>query len=416
MTRASLPDARARINGALVPLPGGPQRPACTDCGLSRTAEARQCASACQFITPAYPQLETQVHGRTRDSERGDELFFGPYLSLHRARLKAPLPGAQWTGITTRLCEVLLETGAVDGVICVGPDPDDRWKPLPMLVTTPQDMALARGMRMGFAPTLALLEPARAAGLKRIAFVGVPCQVHALRALEAQLGFEAISVIGTPCSDNTTTDRFHEFLGVIDPAPDTITYLEFRADYRVELRYEDGRKRLVPFLMLPLSKLGPDFFPLTCRTCVDYTNALADLTVGYMGGDGDQWLIVRNARGQALVEALGDALALAPVTDKGKREGAVKGFLMNLERAAGGLPLRAMPDWARPLAAWLQPRIGPRGLEFARTRLEMKALETVVHLRRSAPRRMARMIPDHVWQLAARYGLVPRQGERASRP
>lgn len=34
------------------------------------------------------------------------------------------------------------------------------------------------------------------------------------------------------------------------------------------------------------------------------------------------------------------------------------------------------------------PRIGPRGLEFARTRVEMKALETVVHLRREPPHRV----------------------------
>lgn len=396
----------AVIGGRLVPLAPAVPRAICTDCGLSRTADARRCASACQFITPDYPALETAVHGRARDPERGDELFFGPYTALLRARLRAPLDGAQWTGITTRLCERLLESGAVDAVICVGPDAQDRWKPVPHLITRAGDMAACRGMRMGFSPSLALLEPARAAGHRRIAFVGVPCQVHALRALESELGFESITVIGTPCSDNTTTDRFHEFLSVIDPQPDAITYLEFRADYRVELRYADGRTRLVPFLMLPLSKLGPDFFPLPCRTCVDYTNALADITVGYMGGEGDQWLIVRNARGRALVEALGDELVTSPAGSKGRREAAVRGFLANLERAAGGLPLRAMPDWARPLAAWLQPRIGPRGLEFARTRVEMKALETVVHLRRARPRRMKRMVPDHVWRLAARYGLV----------
>ena len=30
------------------------------------------------------------------------------------------------------------------------------------------------------------------------------------------------------------------------------------------------------------------------------------------------------------------------------------------------------------------PKVGPRGLEFARARLEMKAIETVLHLRRAA--------------------------------
>ncbi|MFT6073451.1 MAG: coenzyme F420 hydrogenase subunit beta [Yoonia sp.] len=45
-------------------------------------------------------------------------------------------------------------------------------------------MAEARGMRMGNAPLLALLEPAAAAEYKRIAVIGIPCQVYALRALE----------------------------------------------------------------------------------------------------------------------------------------------------------------------------------------------------------------------------------------
>jgi coenzyme F420 hydrogenase subunit beta len=90
----------------------------------------------------------------------------------------------------------------------------------------------------------------------------------------------------------------------------------------------------------------------------------------------------------------------------------VKGFLMNTERAAGGLPLRAMPDWARPIVAFLQPRIGPRGLEFARARVEMKAIETVLHLRRAFPARMKNMVPDHVWRLVTRYGLAPSPEER----
>jgi coenzyme F420 hydrogenase subunit beta len=83
-----------------------------------------------------------------------------------------------------------------------------------------------------------------------------------------------------------------------------------------------------------------------------------------------------------------------------------------VERAAGGLPLRRMPGWLRPIVAWLQPRIGPRGMEFARARVEMKAVETVLHLRRAAPKRMRHMVPDHVWRLAAPYGLAPGPGER----
>lgn len=393
-------------------IPDAVERTLCTDCGISRTADPSRCGRACQFIKPDYPKLETAAHGRQRDPEtQKDELFFGPFKRIVRAALKQPRDGAQWTGITTRLCERLLETGAVDAILAVKPDPQDRWKPVPTIVTEAADMEQCRGMRMGYSPLLALLEPAVAAGHKRIGVVGIPCQVYALRALEQELGIERLYVIGTPCSDNTTTENFHEFLSALSDQPETITYLEFRADYHVELRFEDGRKRDIPFLKLPLSKLPPDFFPLTCRTCVDYTNALADITVGYMGGEGQQWLIIRNDRGEELVSLLGDEVALSAVGTRGNRRRHVEGYMKNVERAAGGLPLRSMPDFMRPLAAWLMPKIGPAGQEFARTRLDMKAIETVLHLRSAMPKKMKNMIPDHVWTLAEAYGLKREEGE-----
>ena len=389
-----------------------PARTLCTDCGISRSSQPQRCGQACQFIKPDYPTLEARVHGRTRDPARTDELHFGPLRRMLRASLTQPAEGAQWTGITTRIAERLLETSAVDAVLTMASDPADRWRPVPVLVTRAQDMAGCRGMRMGYAPLLALLEPARAAGHKRLAVIGIPCQVYALRALEAELGFERLFVIGTPCSDNTTTERFHEFLALLSDEPETITYLEFCADYHVELRYTDGRVRRVPFLQLPLSKLPNDFFPLTCRTCVDYTNVLADIAVGYMGGQGEQWLLVRNERGEELLRLLGDEVKLSEPGSAGKRAGAVKGFLANVQRAAGGLPLRRMPNWLRPIVGWLMPRVGPRGLEFARARVEMKALETVVHLRREQPAKIKNMVPGHVWHLVQPYGLTPEREER----
>ena len=400
----------------LVPtLAAGVPRDLCTDCGISRTAEPKRCGTACQFIKPDYPRLEAQVHGRARDPARADETHFGPFRRMVRASLKAPLDGAQWTGIATRIAEKLLATKAVDAVLAMAPDPADRWKPMPVIVTEAFGMAQCRGMRMGYAPLLALLEPARARGFRRLAIVGIPCQVYALRAIEKEMGFERLYVIGTPCSDNTTTANFHKFLELLADDPGTITYLEFRADYHVELRFSDGRKREITFLELPISKLPRDFFPLTCRTCVDYTNVLADITVGYMGGEGEQWLIVRNGRGEELLALLGDEVVTKEPRSAGKRTGPVKGFLANTLRAAGGLPLRRMPDWLRPVVGWLMPRIGPRGLEFARTRVEMKALESVVHLRRERPRRLQHMVPAHLWKLVEPYGLKPRDGEQPPR-
>lgn len=382
----------------------------CTDCGISRTANPSRCGTACQFIKPDYDTLETNTHGRPRNETASpDELHFGVFSRIVRASMKQADEGAQWTGITTQLAKRALEKGLVDAVIAVKPDPQDRWKPLPVLVTQPEEMAQCRGMRMGYAPTLALLEPAIKAGHKRIAVVGIPCQIYALRALEKTFGLERLYVIGTPCSDNTTTENFHSFLELLADNPEDISYLEFRADYQVELRFDDGSKQEIPFLKLPISKLPGDFFPTTCQTCVDYTNALSDITVGYMGGEGEQWLIVRNERGEELLSLLGDDVAISQPGSRGKRAKHVAGFMKNVERSANGLPLRSMPDFVRPIVAWLMPRIGPRGMEFARTRVEMKAIETILHLRRKAPSKIKNMVPDHVWKLARPYGLKPQK-------
>lgn len=386
---------------------GAPHRVLCTDCGISRTTRPERCGRACQFIKPDYPKLETIVHGRARNTNnQTDEAWFGVFTRMVRASMRVPKTGAQWTGITTEIAKRLLQHGHVDAVIAVGPSPEDRWKPEPRLITKASDMDACRGMRMGYAPVLSLIEPAINAGHKRLAVVGIPCQVYALRALEKEYGLERLYVIGTPCSDNTTTEKFHQFLDLLSDQPETINYLEFRADYRVELRFDDGSKQEIPFLKLPISKLPPDFFPLTCQTCVDYTNTLSDITVGYMGGQGEQWLIIRNERGEELLDLLGNDVLLSEPSSSGKRERHVRGFMANVERSSNGLPVRNMPDFVRPLAAWLMPRIGPKGLEFARTRVEMKAIETILHLQRKAPSKIKNMVPQHVWDLASNYGLT----------
>jgi len=345
------------------------------------------------------------VHGAVRRVDDPDQLYFGPHQAIWRARLREPLAGAQWTGITTRIAERLLEEGKVDAVLTMRPAAGDRWRPEPVLVRRVSDMAACRGMRMGYAPLLSLIEPALAQGIRRLAVIGIPCQIYALRALADQYGFSDLWVIGTPCSDNTSTENFHLFLDKLTDQPDEVSYLEFRADYQVEMRFDDGRRKLIPFLQLPLSELPQDFFPLTCRTCVDYVNALADITVGYMGGDGQQWVIVRNPKGQQMLDLLGDTVVLSVPTSSGNRTGAVRGFIQNTERAAGGLPLRRMPNWLRPVVGRLMTWFGPKGMEFARARIEMKAAETMIHLVREMPGKVKSMVPEHVKRITASLSL-----------
>ena len=121
---------------------------------------------------------------------------------------------------------------------------------------------------------------------------------------------------------------------------------------------------------------------------------------------------MRNQRGEDLLGLLGNEVVTSTPGSAGKRAGAVKGFIKNVERAAGGLPLRKMPNWLRPIVGWLMPRVGPRGLEFARARVDMKAAETIIHLRREMPAKIKNMVPPHVWQLVEPYGITPTENEK----
>jgi coenzyme F420 hydrogenase subunit beta len=250
--------------------------------------------------------LEAKVHGRARDINRPDELHFGPFKRMVRAALNAPHQGCAMD----RHRHAAGRDLAGDAARWTWCSPSRRI--LRIAGSRFRSWSPGRRHRQGARHAHGLCpapRPDRAGeserGYKRVAVIGIPCQVYALRALEDELELDKLYVIGTPCSDNTTTERFHDFLALLSDQPDTITYLEFRADYQVELRFEDGRRKEIPFLKLPISKLPPDFFPLTCRTCVDYTNVLADITVGYMGGEGEQWLLVRNETGEELVSLLG---------------------------------------------------------------------------------------------------------------
>jgi coenzyme F420 hydrogenase subunit beta len=43
----------------------------------------------------------------------------------------------------------------------------------------------------------------------------------------------------------------------------------------------------------------------------------------------------------------------------------------------------------------------------------MKAVETIIHLRRQEPKRIKNMVPDHVWTLVRPYGITPTPAERS---
>ena len=375
----------------------------CSDCGVCGGDLRPLMAKTCVFVNNQTEAIELQLHGRAR--KPGDELLFGIYRAIHVARLAKRNPAAQWSGIVTALGALLLERGIVEGVITTTAAPGTRYAPLPILARTPAEVLASAGNKPCLSPTLEVIDEVRASGLKRIAFIGTGCQVHALRAMEQELGLERLYIIGIPCTDNTTYPDLQRFLDVVSDSPATVVHHEFMQDFRVWLTHENGRIEKVNFVDLDVEKLGGSLgvFPAACLSCFDYQNTLSDLTIGYLGAPLPpearwQWMFVRTAAGEELFELLRPALELGELSERGNRRAGVGAYVGMLAK-----PPKRPPAPVRKLIALLQRRRGPKGVEFARSVVEMKLLRNLQYVRDRHGRMERRVVPNHVYQALEPY-------------
>ena len=121
-----------------------PAKDLCSDCGLCDSRWVAYVRQACAFIHQQFDALERKAHGRSRDLENEDELYFGVFQRMFCAQLDPAVEGAQWTGIVSTLGVRALEQGLVDAVLCVQQSPDDRFTPVPVLARTPEEVLAAR--------------------------------------------------------------------------------------------------------------------------------------------------------------------------------------------------------------------------------------------------------------------------------
>ncbi|MEB3322447.1 MAG: Coenzyme F420 hydrogenase/dehydrogenase, beta subunit C-terminal domain, partial [Synechococcaceae cyanobacterium] len=146
-----------------------------------------------------------------------------------------------------------------------------------------------------------------------------------------------------------------------------------------------------------------DVFAPSCLSCFDYTNAGADLVVGYMGAPfGRQWITVRNASGQELLDLVEAELDVAPVGASGDRRAAVQQGIDAYDRA-----LR-LPRWLAELVGLVVGRFGPKGLEYARFSIDSHFTRNALWVRRHHPHLAERHIPAFARRIVDRYRLPSR--------
>uniref|UniRef100_A0A7N0USR5 7-hydroxymethyl chlorophyll a reductase, chloroplastic n=1 Tax=Kalanchoe fedtschenkoi TaxID=63787 RepID=A0A7N0USR5_KALFE len=398
--------------------PGGtyPAKDQCSSCGLCDTYYIAHVKNACAFLGDGMSRidaLEPIVHGRGRNVDSLDETYMGVHEQLLYARKSQPVEGAQWTGIVTTIAIEMLKSGMVEAVICVQSDPEDRFTPRPVLARTPEEVLAAKGVKPTLSPNLNTLALVEAAGVKRLLFCGVGCQVQALRSVERYLNLDKLYVLGTNCVDNGKRDGLEKFLKAASSEPETVLHYEFMQDYKVHLKHLDGHIEEVPYFCLPANDLVDVIAP-SCYSCFDYTNALADLVVGYMGvpkyygipmNKHPQYVTIRNERGREMFDLIKNSLDVTSTISSGNR----RPFVMETVKAddkakMGEGPSQPAPKFVGNLLAFILNLVGPKGLEFARYSLDYHTIRNYLYVNRTwGKERANRHLPSYAKKLVEMY-------------
>jgi coenzyme F420 hydrogenase subunit beta len=384
---------------ALKPHSPRPAKALCSECGLCDTYYIHYVKETCAFLNQQIASLETQAHGRSRDLENENDLYFGVHQEMMAAKKQQPIPGAQWTGIVSTLACEMLNRGLVEGVICVQNTKEDRFQPQIVIARSPDEVLAAKVNKPTLSPNLSVLEEVEKSGMKRLLVIGVGCQIQALRAVEKSLGLEKLYILGTPCVDNVSREGLKKFLETTSRSPETVVHYEFMQDFRVHFKHEDGSTELVPFFGLKTNQLKDVFAP-SCMSCFDYVNSLADLVVGYMGAPfGWQWIVVRNETGREMLELIKDQLDVQPVSSEGDRKNAVQQSIPAYDKAV------TLPMWAAKLMGVVIEKIGPKGLEYARFSIDSHFTRNYLYVRRNYPEKLAAHVPEFAKKIIAQYKL-----------
>ncbi|GCA69364.1 hypothetical protein MiYa_00889 [Microcystis aeruginosa NIES-2519] len=376
-----------------------PAKELCSECGLCDTYYIHYVKEACAFLNQQIADLEAAAHGKSRDLNQENDLYFGVHQEMMAAKKKQAIPGAQWTGIVSTIACEMLNRGLVEGVVCVQNTAEDRFQPQPILARTTEEILAAKVNKPTLSPNLSVLEEIEKSGMKRLLVIGVGCQIQALRAVEKKLGLEKLYVLGTPCVDNVTRSGLQKFLETTSRSPETVVHYEFMQDFRVHFKHEDGSMEMVPFFGLKTNKLKDVFAP-SCMTCFDYVNSLADLVVGYMGAPfGWQWIMVRNDTGKEMLELVKEQLNTQDVMSSGDRKQAVQNSIPAYDKGV------TLPMWAAKMMGVVIEKIGPKGLEYARFSIDSHFTRNYLYVKRNYPEKLAAHVPEYAKKIVEQYKL-----------
>ena len=260
------------------------QKGDCGECGL--------CHTACSGGEVIFSKLNEQVFGR-----QPDNMLLGNFENLfvgHASEGGVRKRGASGGIITAVLC-YLLEKGEIDGAIVLGMDEGEPWKAKVQIARSPEAIQAAAQSKYSLSPVNTIFrELENMEG--RYAYVGLPCQVHSLRKLQAA-GHPATAkisfVIGSYCGTILQFDAVRSFLrnnGVRDI--EQVADLQYRAgEWPGQMQVTLKSGEVIALKKFYANYLIPFFMADRCKLCTDLANEFADIACG------DAWAPVYEERG-----------------------------------------------------------------------------------------------------------------------
>jgi len=230
----------------------------------------------------------------------------GSVLEQYAVRSAARNDDAQDGGAVTAILTALLASGDIDGALVSAPsaDPDEPWKGVPTIATTPAQLLAASGSFYNQTMALAELDLSKyqLPPKPRIAVVGTPCEVQGLRAMQARrwsTGAHRIDAvvlaIALLCTKSFDYDAL--ILGELERKRGIDLDRVSKVDVirgRMIVEYRDGD--------VAVDEPVKDFHGAAlkgCDECADFLGRSADISVGSVGSmDGWTSVMIRTERGR----------------------------------------------------------------------------------------------------------------------
>ncbi|MFX1316621.1 MAG: Coenzyme F420 hydrogenase/dehydrogenase, beta subunit C-terminal domain [Promethearchaeota archaeon] len=232
------------------------------------------------------------------------DLLLGHFQHINAAKStnKDILKVAQDGGIVTTLLIHALNTGLIDGVLLA--DRDDYWVPKPIVVRSAEEILAVAGSIYTMAPTLLSYSDAvNEYKLEKLGFVGMPCQIQAVRKLQlwpplSEKYGKFTLIIGLYCTSNYSYDLMEKLVqDKLQIQMNDIDKFDIsRGKFIVYTK--DGQSKQVPI------KETKKYNWSSCQYCKDYTAEFADISVGSVGKPEEGWnsVIIRSEIGKKLFD------------------------------------------------------------------------------------------------------------------